>query len=327
MCRTPVMIPNVGPVPCRNCKLCRDNRINDWVGRCIAEAKTSDHSLAVTLTYGGDDRVYGLVNPEATVLSYTDVQGYLKRLRKWTPARIRFFVTGEFGTRKQRAHWHMLVFLKGGLVPNLRLGERYVHDDGAGHPLWPQGVSYWDMCDVKTIRYIVKYIQKQDNEATSLKALGLSTKPPLGDEYFKLEAIKYANQGLSPQSLLYRHPEYRLRDGRIKEFKLAGSPAYNFLAAFDRAWQDMHGNENWPHSDLMDAYCDMRDRIARVGRSEPDWPEDYFLERMEMERLEKRGKWQSVIDAKQSGQPVVVPTQKAQAALLKLRADRTHGKG
>lgn len=325
MCLKPINIPNYGPVPCRTCRLCIDNRINDWVGRCIAEVKTSDHAFVVTLTYGGDDR-YGNVNPEATVLTYTDVQKYLKLLRKWSKCTVRFFVTGEFGTKKGRAHWHMIVFCRGGLIPNLRLGDRYIHDDGAGHVFWPHGFSYWDVADVKSIRYCVQYIQKQNNQAISLKAMGLSVRPPLGDAYFKEEAIRYVNQGLSPQTLFYRHPEYRLKNGRIKEFKLAGRPAHNFLRAFDEAWQAKHGNQLWPQSELMDAYCDLRDRLARIGRSEPDWPEDYFMERMEMERLEKRGKWQDVVEAKQTGKALVVPTQKAQAALLRSRAALTHGK-
>lgn len=290
MCLTPVMIPNVGPVACRECRLCRDNRVNDWVGRCIAESKTATHAYTVTLTYGGDDK-YGNVSPEATVLTYSDVQGYLKRLRKWTPGTIRFFVTGEFGSAKGRAHWHMCLFVYGGDIPNLRLEERYLHDDGKGHALWKDGFSFWKTAHPENLRYACKYILKAQTEGLALKAMGLSTKPPLGDAYFRLEAARYVDQGLAPRDLFYRFPEDRLQNGQTRTYKLSGAPAYNYLAAFDAEWQGRFGNELWPQSELMDAYCDLRDRLARRATGLPDWPEEVFMERSEMERLERKGQW------------------------------------
>lgn len=308
MCLNPVKLPNGIEVACRECRLCRDNRVNDWVGRCIAESKTCDRAYAVTLTYGGDDR-YGNVNPEATVLSYTDIRRYLALVRKWSkPAVVRFFVTGEFGSAKGRAHWHMLLFLTGGEVPNVRWQERYRHDDGNGHMLWPHGFSYWEEAAPHNIRYTAKYILKQ-KESAALKGMGLSSKPPLGDAYFKLEAARYVDQGLAPQDLFYRFPMDRLRNGQTRTYKLAGAPAFNYLHAFAHEWERRFGNQSWPQSELMDAFIEERARRARVASAIPDFPEDVFLERMEMERLEKRGKWWHHVDVKESGGTLIAQSQ------------------
>lgn len=308
MCLNPITLPDGVVVACRECRLCRDNRVNDWVGRCIAEAKTSDHAYAVTLTYGGD-MAYGAVTPEATVLTYTDVQRWLKRIRKWTPGTVRFFVTGEFGSAKGRAHWHAILFVKGGPIPNVRYNERYNHFDSEAEPrhaLWDHGFSYWEEFNPNSARYAAKYILKQKG-VEALKGMGLSTKPPLGDEYFKLEASRYVDQGLSPRDLFYRFPSDRLRNGQTRTYKLSGACAFNFLDAFAKEWRLRFGNDLWPQSELMDAYQEQAYKRSRRGI--PDWPEEVFLERMELERLEKRGKWWHHVDVKASGGSLVDQSQ------------------
>ena len=72
MCVTPSHLPEIGPVACRNCWQCRKNRINDYVGRCLAEQKFSDKALAVTLTYADSD------SANASILTYSDFQKFMK---------------------------------------------------------------------------------------------------------------------------------------------------------------------------------------------------------------------------------------------------------
>lgn len=104
MCRTPNKLDDGTEVACRKCWQCKRNRVNDLVGRCIAESRYSAKTYAVTLTYANDAGV------NAVTLVYKDVQDFLKRLRK--RYNVRYIVAGEYGTAKGRAHWHIILFFK-----------------------------------------------------------------------------------------------------------------------------------------------------------------------------------------------------------------------
>ena len=81
MCKAPTVLADGTETECRLCWQCRDRKITDWVGRCIAESKTAVGSHAVTLTYGVD--AYGSTDHARTaVLTYSDVQKYLKKWRQ-----------------------------------------------------------------------------------------------------------------------------------------------------------------------------------------------------------------------------------------------------
>ena len=84
MCITPNKLDDGTEVACRKCKLCNRNRVNDLVGRCIAESRYSKKTYAVTLTYANDAGV------NAVTLVFKDVQDFLKRLRKRFD--VRYFV-------------------------------------------------------------------------------------------------------------------------------------------------------------------------------------------------------------------------------------------
>jgi len=51
MCFSFKTLSEIGLMPCRKCWQCRDIRVDDLVGRCIAETNVSDQTLSVTLTY------------------------------------------------------------------------------------------------------------------------------------------------------------------------------------------------------------------------------------------------------------------------------------
>lgn len=92
MCLTPIRLKDNTPVACRYCARCRANRINDLVGRCIAEQAASSATFSVTLTYAGDV-------PQAAALQYADFQKCLKLLRRHGYS-VRYIVAGEFGEKK-----------------------------------------------------------------------------------------------------------------------------------------------------------------------------------------------------------------------------------
>lgn len=285
MCTNPVTLPDGRQFACRVCWQCRENRVQDWVGRCIAESKTAWQTKVATLTYGRDAG-YQVDHIRAQVLTYSDVQGWLKRMRYHTPGGLRFFAVGEYGHAKGRAHWHVIVFFNAALPPDYREGERYLQST-----LWPHGWSYWDAADEKSIRYAVKYILKENGRAEQQNAYGMSSRPPLGVRYFEALAAEYVKAGLAPQDLAYGFAECVQRSGEPIEYRLRGASAYYYLSAFRHLWIEMHGNDRWPQSDLMDAFIDVYEARQRRAAGIPDETELDFAARFELNRREKKGSW------------------------------------
>ena len=130
MCLNPILLPNGQEVACHQCWQCVRRRIDDWQGRCIAESLTSRAAHVVTLTYGRDRRYGAADHLQAAVLTYSDVQRFLKHLRGYGDRAakkhpVRYFCCGEYGHMKGRAHWHCLLFWQGE-VPDIELDQECI---------------------------------------------------------------------------------------------------------------------------------------------------------------------------------------------------------
>lgn len=91
-------------VPCGRCIACRLNKGRAWSVRIMHEVKHVSASCFATLTY--DDKNL----PAHGSLSVKDCQLFMKRLRKNTGKKIRFFLGGEYGEKGQRPHYHVILF-------------------------------------------------------------------------------------------------------------------------------------------------------------------------------------------------------------------------
>lgn len=97
------------PVPCGRCYDCRMRTVNQWAFRLQQEDLNSISSLFVTLTYNTD--YVPITNCGYMSLNYRDVQLFWKRLRKsMLPTPLKYFVVGEYGTKKMRPHYHAIIF-------------------------------------------------------------------------------------------------------------------------------------------------------------------------------------------------------------------------
>jgi len=264
MCLNPVKIADVGFVACRECWQCRERKVDDWVGRNIAEGKTAKAAHVVTLTYGEDRQTGGVDHIRAAVLTYSDVQKFLKYLRV-DGYPVRYFVVGEYGSLKGRAHWHIVLYWQGA-VPEHRLRENFHQKH------WPHGLSYWDKLTPQAIRYACKYLQKDPHDPAK-QGFGPmpSKKPPLGHVYFRSLADRYVEAGLSPQNLFYSFGDVRRvpRGARAKsakalheaakpvQFLMRDKTAENFCAYFAERWQAVYGDMP-PASEPIWAYLDKR---------------------------------------------------------------------
>lgn len=97
---------NLGEIQlaCGQCLGCRLRRSQDWALRIMHEAQMWKENCFVTLTY--DDAHL----PVSGSLRYSDFQSFMRRLRRAYPNKVRFFMCGEYGALKSRAHYHACLF-------------------------------------------------------------------------------------------------------------------------------------------------------------------------------------------------------------------------
>lgn len=110
-CFNPYFVRNVAPavlplpMPCGQCLYCRQQTALTWKVRCELEAEAHNGVFAfVTLTYDTPHL------PLNNSVSPAHLQAYLKRLRKSLEYPIRYFACGEYGERRGRPHYHLIIF-------------------------------------------------------------------------------------------------------------------------------------------------------------------------------------------------------------------------
>lgn len=91
-------------IPCGQCYACRLAKSREWAARCVLEAKSHDSNCFITLTYD-DNHV-----PADMSLQKKDFTNFIKRLRKNTGEKIRYYACGEYGELHQRPHFHACLF-------------------------------------------------------------------------------------------------------------------------------------------------------------------------------------------------------------------------
>lgn len=278
MCISPSLLSDGTTVGCRKCWQCLEHKVDDWVGRCIAESKLSVAAMSITLTYGRDEDG-NESHARSAILTYSDVQKYVKQLRK-RGLKVRYFAVGEMGSKKGRSHWHVLAFFQNALPDGFwdyganswhrakrvqRVWVPLVWHKRFNEPCWPHGFSHWEPI-VKghakgSVRYACKYINKDFGDNAAQSKLAMSKLPPLGARYFEQRAQKFVDEGISPPDGFYTFPdEARRKNGDIIRFRLDGKSADLFCQHFIDKWRSQRGG-HWPHSDYIEEY---EDRITRA---------------------------------------------------------------
>ena len=132
-------------VPCGNCPACKLRRVSDWCIRLAEEDKVSSSAFFVTLTY---DTNHVPISPKGYMtLNKRDVQLWMKRLRKKSNNKLRYYLAGEYGEQKYRPHYHVILF-------NLE-DKEYIYDT------WKLGNVHVGDVSTNSIAYTAKYIDKE----------------------------------------------------------------------------------------------------------------------------------------------------------------------
>jgi hypothetical protein len=96
-------------IPCGQCIGCRFDKSRQWAVRAVHEASMYEDNSFITLTYNEESI------PENRSVSKKVLQQFLKRYRKeidkHVPGKqIRFMACGEYGTLRNRPHYHAIIF-------------------------------------------------------------------------------------------------------------------------------------------------------------------------------------------------------------------------
>lgn len=142
---------DTGVLPCGTCLGCKAARATAWAYRCMHEASLYENNRFITLTYDNDHL------PPNGWLNLRDVQLWMKRLRKAIPTKIRYFLTGEYGSITGRPHYHALLF-----------NCRFPDEQPAGNMilsatadrLWPLGEVRTGSVTLASALYVAKYAVK-----------------------------------------------------------------------------------------------------------------------------------------------------------------------
>ena len=138
---------------------------------------------------------------------------------------------------------------------------------------WPHGFQHWETPTSRSIRYVVKYINKDQGADEHQGHLAMSKNPPIGSAYFKMLAEKYVRQGIAPQDETYRFPEAKRKDGSPKEFFLSGATLRDYIEHFKATWREVYPTRHIPYSPMIEKHDDAQAR----GTFEPAFGAALFL--------------------------------------------------
>lgn len=248
VCTNPITDSEGNTFACRVCNDCVNARKNDWIARAMAEKETMGNAMVLMLSYRNNPD--GTPPAGAEVFRYKDVQNFLMRVRKaykavyGTRGDISYIVAGERGSKRDRVHYHMVLFSK---RPLSRLGEwanyNFKPIDGPTMDvnciwsLWPHGLVHPQTPDQGGMAYVMKYalkdmfnvvksegtarITRAENHASSI--FRQSRKPPIGWRWVDEKLDEWAATLSVPISLNLKPKEYSgfwYPKGKIRDYIL-----------------------------------------------------------------------------------------------------------
>nr|QJB20886.1 MAG: replication initiator protein [Microvirus sp.] len=145
-------------LPCGKCIDCRLEYARSWAIRCVHEAQMHEKNSFITLTY--DDEYL----PKDRKLDYRDFQLFMKRLRKLQDEPIGVFVTGEYGDKTKRPHWHACLFGWSPSDPKFKYTNERGDQNFSSETLtntWGLGLSEFGQVTIHSASYCARYAAKK----------------------------------------------------------------------------------------------------------------------------------------------------------------------
>ena len=171
-------------VPCGRCGACRQARRYQWAFRLKEELKDSKNAYFITLTYN-DENLPEYIDYDSgeikSNLCKKDLQDFIKRLRekqyrKTRQRTFRYYAVGEYGTKTDRAHYHLIGF-------NIDRDTCYQIPG-----IWGKGNCHIGQVNDASILYVAKYHVNRNMESESERTKEFATmskRPAIGHGYLK----------------------------------------------------------------------------------------------------------------------------------------------
>lgn len=261
------------PFACGQCFPCRVNQCRIWTHRLLLEQTQHGDSSFITLTYN-DDNI-----PEGGNLVKTDLQNFLKRLRKrLNPLKIRYYAVGEYGDERYRPHFHLAMFGIGN-VHTSAINTAWNSGDYNGDE---RGYTYYGDLNKDTARYITGYITKK---LTARDDPHLKT---LNKEFMTCSKV---NGGIGYGAIkkiaqeLLKNPYFEPRILRELNYGKKRLPLGRYLT--NKLSDDLGVSD----SDIEKAFKDYQDNIFDMHAGKPDYL-DSIIDEESAKRYQQRKRYQ-----------------------------------
>lgn len=216
------------PVACGKCVECLSQYSDVWSFRIMREVKLHKQSCMITLTYA---------QAPSSGVQKRDFQLFMKSLRKaLSPLRVRFFVSGEYGSKFARPHYHVIIF---GWFPRdcvyffSRNGHAVYKSDFVAK-IWKRGYISVEDVTLDSAKYCAKYLQKLSKLPSGLNPpfTLMSNRPGIGfdeHDFSYLETDKLYIRGRyisTPRYLLKKAEDYGAVIDDLKALRLNKARMY-----------------------------------------------------------------------------------------------------
>lgn len=154
---------NVVYAPCRKCEGCKHDREGEFVLRMKHEIESyKGNTTFLTLTVNEENMENVFPGRE---LSHRPFQLFMKRLRKILPSKVTYVVCGEYGAKKNRPHYHAIIFGWKPQSEELRVVKRTpgynLYACSTIEKCWKFGFNTVGVANESSSRYLMKYVLKQ----------------------------------------------------------------------------------------------------------------------------------------------------------------------
>lgn len=130
-------------VPCGKCPKCRARRTSNWSFRLQEHDKIVTNSHFITLTYATE---HVPITPNGFMtINKRDCQLFMKRLRKGNSKQLKYYLCGEYGSKTNRPHYHLILF-------NAEIDTI--------QNAWQLGSVHYGQVSGASVGYTLKYINK-----------------------------------------------------------------------------------------------------------------------------------------------------------------------
>lgn len=206
---------NLLEIPCGQCIGCRLEYSRQWATRCMLEASQYEFNYFVTLTYDDESLYRNCLRKSFTVDSATgeliddlesislnpdNLTKFMKDLRRhfeytYGETGIRFFACGEYGSKRGRPHFHILLFncnLRDLKFFGTRNGQTYFESNDI-YKVWKNGLAIVGEVTFDSAAYVSRYIMKKqtgknksfyDEQGILPEFTRMSRMPGIAREYY-----------------------------------------------------------------------------------------------------------------------------------------------